>query len=220
MNRGVVIQTALRLLEENPTRPVTMAEVASALGIVTMGLYKHVRNKDDLLAGMAEALYADLDLRVDPKKPIEERLYQWAAKFRDFFIRRPYAHSLMAWDGQISSPLMGWTADLVVMLRAFGVPQEKLARTVTWLFREITAYVLFESAEKAGSQKAIANFDFSSLSPDRRETLKPILPEIMSYSGDDLYRMHIEAILAALKSIPADLPGDPPRNTKSRIRPR
>ncbi len=181
-----------------------MAEIASALGIVTMGLYKHVRNKDDLLAGMAEVLYADLDLRVDPSKPIDARFYQWTGKFRDFFLRRPYAHSLMAWDGQISSPLMGWTADLVSMLREFGVPPEKMARTVTWLFREITAYVLFESTEKTGSQKAIANFDFSALSPERQDALKPILPEIMSYTSEDLYRMHIAAALSAVKRIASE----------------
>lgn len=204
VNREVVIQTALRLLAENPNRSVTMAEIASALGIVTMGLYKHVRNKDDLLAGMAEVLYADLDLTVDPDKSIDARFYQWTGKFRDFFLRRPYAHSLMAWDGQISSPLMGWTADLVLMLQAFGVPPEKMARTVTWLFREITAYVLFESTEKTGSQKAIANFDFSALSSERQDALKPILPEIMSYTSDDLYRMHIEVVLAALKRVAAD----------------
>src|ERR1700677_1259269 len=59
LNRAKVIATALRLIEKKPDHNITMSEVASELGVVTMGIYKHVRNKDDLLEGMAQQVFSE-----------------------------------------------------------------------------------------------------------------------------------------------------------------
>src|SRR5712664_3344551 len=89
LNRNRVIAAALSLIEKKPAPDITMSELANELGIVTMGLYKHVRNKEDLLAGMAERVFAELDLSVDKNRSLDERFLQWARKYRDFFVARP-----------------------------------------------------------------------------------------------------------------------------------
>jgi AcrR family transcriptional regulator len=214
LNRAKLIATALRLIEKKPGHDITMSEVASELGIVTMGIYKHVRNKDDLLEGMAQQVFSELDLSIDATRSLDERFLQWAGKYRDFFIARPYANYLMAWHNRLSTDFMKWCGDLVGMLHEYGVPKRDLARTLAWLMRHLNAYVLLEQSttlNQVGDHGSLAGgFDITSLSPDKQRLLKPLLPDLVKHSSDDFYRFHIEATLQMLKQVAgvAEFPRD------------
>jgi AcrR family transcriptional regulator len=205
LNRAKVIATALRLIEKKPGHDITMSEVASELGIVTMGIYKHVRNKDDLLEGMAQQVFSELDLSIDATRGLDERFLQWAGKYRDFFIARPYANYLMAWHNRLSTDFMKWCGDLVGMLHEYGVQKRDLARTLAWLVRHLNAYVLLEQSTAVNHVgdhgRLVEGFDITSLSKDKQRLLKPLLPELARHSGDDFYRFHIEATLQTLKRV-------------------
>jgi len=214
LNRAKVIATALRLIEKKPDHNITMAEVASELGVVTMGIYKHVRNKDDLLEGMAQQVFSELDLSVDATRSLDERFLQWTGKYRDFFIARPYANYLIAWHNRLSTDFMKWCGDLVGMLHEYGVQKRDLARTLAWLVRHLNAYVLLEQStavNRVGDHgKVNEGFDITSLSKDQQRLLKPLLPQLARHSSDDFYRFHIEATLQMLKHVAgvAEVPRD------------
>jgi len=203
LNRKRVIATALSLIEKKPDHDITMSEVANELGIVTMGIYKHVRNKEDLLAGMAEQVFSELDLSIDANRSLDERFLQWAGKYRDFFVARPYANQLIAWHNSLSVDFMNWCGDLVAMLHEYRVAKRDLARTLAWLVRQLHAYVMLEQgtpSNHVGDQsKLVEGFDITSLSKDKQRLLKPLLPQLAKHSNDDFYRFHIEATLKMLK---------------------
>lgn len=203
LNRRRVIATALSLIERKPNHDITMSEVANELGIVTMGLYKHVRNKDDLLAGMAEQVFSELDLSIDANRSLDERFLQWAGKYRDFFVARPYANHLIAWHNRLSVDFMNWCGDLVAMLHEYGVAKKDLARTLAWLVRQLHAYVMLEQSTPSnhvGDQsKLVEGSDITRLSKDKQRLLKPLLPQLAKHSNEDFYRFHIEATLKMLK---------------------
>jgi TetR/AcrR family transcriptional regulator, tetracycline repressor protein len=205
LNRATVIATALRLIEKKPDHVITMSEVADELGVVTMGIYKHVRNKDDLLAGMAEQVFAELDLRVDANRSLDERFLQWAGKYRDFFIAHPYANHLIAWHNRLSADFMSWCGDLVGMLDEYGVKKGDQARTLAWLVRQLNAYVLLEQGtaiNRVGDHgKLVEGFDITTLTKDKQSLLKPLLAELATHTSDDFYRFHIEATLGMLKQV-------------------
>ena len=205
LNREKVIATAIRLMEEKPDHDVTMSEVASELGIVTMGIYKHVRNKEDLLAGMAERVFSELDLSVDEDGTLDQRFLQWAGKYRDFFVRRPYANHLIAWHDDLSESFMNWCGDLVAMLHEYRVKKKDLERTLAWLIRQLHAYVMLEQGttmNHLGDQgRLVEGFDITRLSRDKQRLLKPLLPRLAKHTNDDFYRFHIEATLKMLKQV-------------------
>jgi AcrR family transcriptional regulator len=178
-------------MEEKPDHDVTMSEVASELGIVTMGIYKHVRTKEDLLAGMAERVFSELDL--------------WAGKYRDFFVRRPYANHLIAWHDELSESFMNWCGDLVEMLHEYRVKKKDLERTLAWLIRQLHAYVMLEQGTTMNHLgdhgRLVEGFDITRLSRDKQRLLKPLLPRLAKHTNDDFYRFHIEATLKMLKQV-------------------
>ena len=61
LTRERVVATALRLADRDGLERASLRRVADELGVTPMALYRHVAGKEDLLDGMADLLYAELD---------------------------------------------------------------------------------------------------------------------------------------------------------------
>lgn len=62
LTRERVLRTAMALADEGGLESVTMRRLARELGVEAMSLYHHVANKDDLLDGMIDRVFAEIDL--------------------------------------------------------------------------------------------------------------------------------------------------------------
>lgn len=58
--RDEILEVAATLLEQEGPDALTMREVAARMGIRAPSLYKHVRDKDDIIAGVQERALIDL----------------------------------------------------------------------------------------------------------------------------------------------------------------
>jgi AcrR family transcriptional regulator len=59
LTRELIVQTALAVMDAEGLDAVTMRRVGRELGVEAMSLYNHVRDKEDLLDGISEAVMAD-----------------------------------------------------------------------------------------------------------------------------------------------------------------
>ena len=57
-----MLQAAVAVGDEEGLTGMSVRRVADRLGVTPMALYRHVGGKDDLLDGVADALYGELDL--------------------------------------------------------------------------------------------------------------------------------------------------------------
>jgi AcrR family transcriptional regulator len=57
-----VLQAALALADEAGLEAFSMRGLARELGVVPMALYKHVANKDELLDGMVDIVFSEIEL--------------------------------------------------------------------------------------------------------------------------------------------------------------
>src|ERR1700710_2377371 len=62
LNRDRVLQAAVTLADEAGLDGFSMRGLAQELGVVPMALYKHVANKDELLDGMVDLVFAEIAL--------------------------------------------------------------------------------------------------------------------------------------------------------------
>jgi AcrR family transcriptional regulator len=62
LDRGSVLRAGLELADQSGLGAVTLRRLADRLGVTPMALYRHVADKGDLLNGMADLLYAELDV--------------------------------------------------------------------------------------------------------------------------------------------------------------
>ncbi|RZS41207.1 TetR family transcriptional regulator [Herbihabitans rhizosphaerae] len=94
LSRERVIAAAMALADEKGAAGVTMRALATRLGVEAMSLYNHVAGREDLLDGMVDAVFGEIELPVstaDWKIAMRDR----AASSRAALRRHPWAVGLM-----------------------------------------------------------------------------------------------------------------------------
>ncbi|TCO22148.1 TetR family transcriptional regulator [Kribbella steppae] len=94
LSRERVVTAAMALADEKGAAGVTMRAIAAQLGVEAMSLYNHVAGREDILDGMVDAVFGEIDLPASTtgwKKAMRER----AASARTVLRRHPWAVGLM-----------------------------------------------------------------------------------------------------------------------------
>ena len=94
LNRERIVRAAVALADEAGLEALSMRKLADRLGAGTMSLYNHVENKDDLLDGMIDVVFSEIDLPAadaDWRTTMRER----AASVRESLACHPWATGLM-----------------------------------------------------------------------------------------------------------------------------
>ncbi|WP_394768531.1 TetR/AcrR family transcriptional regulator C-terminal domain-containing protein [Lacisediminihabitans sp.] len=90
LNRERVIAAAVRLADTAGLDALTMRRLGEDLGVEAMSIYNHVANKDDLINGMADAIFGEIELPSHSdgwKAAIRKR----SISFREVLARHPWA---------------------------------------------------------------------------------------------------------------------------------
>jgi AcrR family transcriptional regulator len=94
LTRDRIIQAALRIMDEEGLDAVTMRRVGRELGVEAMSLYNHVRDKEDVLDGIAEEVLGEFQFPGDDGDWTESaRLV--AREFRRLLLAHPAVMTLL-----------------------------------------------------------------------------------------------------------------------------
>jgi AcrR family transcriptional regulator len=94
LNRERVLRAAIRLADEAGVESLTMRKLAKQLGVEAMSLYNHVANKDDILDGIVEIVFSEIErppIGADWKTAMRQR----AISTREALSRHRWAVGLM-----------------------------------------------------------------------------------------------------------------------------
>jgi AcrR family transcriptional regulator len=94
LNRELVLRTGVMLADANGIDTLTMRKLGVELGVEAMSLYRHVANKSDLLDGMIDSVFGEIDLPADAtdwRKTMRRR----AVSVREVLSRHRWAIGLM-----------------------------------------------------------------------------------------------------------------------------
>ncbi len=94
LTRPRALATAVHLADAGGIDSLTMRRLAQALGVEAMSLYHHVANKDDILDGMVDLVFAEIDLPPEDE-PWRTAMHRRATSMRAALIRHPWAIGLM-----------------------------------------------------------------------------------------------------------------------------
>jgi AcrR family transcriptional regulator len=137
------------LADEQGLAAVTMQAVADRLGVTPMALYRHVKNKADLLDGVVERILLEVPLP-DPHDAWPDRLAALARGTRAAALRHPGVFPLLL-QRAAATPGARRTRDVVyAALREAGLPE----RDVVQLERMLATAVLGFAASEAGGRFA------------------------------------------------------------------
>lgn len=93
ITRDRILQTGIELADARGISGLTMRGLGEALGVEAMSLYNHVSNKADLLSGMMDAVFAEVEL---PSHSDDWRtaIHKRSVSFHAALIRHPWSSSL------------------------------------------------------------------------------------------------------------------------------
>jgi AcrR family transcriptional regulator len=94
LSREAVLGAAVAFADRNGLEALSMRKLGEAVGVEAMSLYNHVANKDDLLAGMIDVVFGEIDLP-SAKDGWKPALRQRAISMRLVLSRHRWAIGLM-----------------------------------------------------------------------------------------------------------------------------
>ncbi len=94
LSRDRALAAAMSIADAEGLDSLTMRRLAQELGVEAMSLYHHVANKEDILDGMVELVFAEIELPagdVGWRRAMEQRAFS----LRSTLTRHPWAISIM-----------------------------------------------------------------------------------------------------------------------------
>jgi AcrR family transcriptional regulator len=112
LSRDAVVAAALTIVDREGIEALTMRRVARELESSPMAIYRHVRDKDQLLVLMLDRLAATV--AVPPLDPAPRtRLQQACRAMRDGLARYPWVLDVLA-EGDLIAPAILWLVEEIV----------------------------------------------------------------------------------------------------------
>jgi TetR/AcrR family tetracycline transcriptional repressor len=136
LTRATVVDQALALADKSGLDSLTIRKLATELGVTPMALYWHFRGKDELLNGLAERIWGEIDLTVDRAAPWTEQIRRLLESLLTVLRAHPAAPELLLGSEKMNSePARNATELTLDILRTAGFSPEDAsfaARSVLW----------------------------------------------------------------------------------------
>lgn len=174
LSRSVIVDDALRVADAEGLDAVTIRRLATDHDVTPMALYWHFKDKDQLLDGLAERLFALVDLPVEPEEGIwDQRL----AAAQNAFVKVLRAHPSVAdlpltraLDSEAGLKVAEHTLGL---LREGGFSPDDAAEIGSFLLCAVTALVTGEP----GPEKTLGGEDRDAAVRVKRAHLMSLAPQ-------------------------------------------
>ncbi|MEO0602144.1 MAG: TetR/AcrR family transcriptional regulator C-terminal domain-containing protein [Myxococcota bacterium] len=158
LTRARVVEAALSVVAEEGLPGLSMRRMGRALGVEAMALYRHVRNKDDLL----DALYDHIVAQVDAPAggPWEAEVEALATSFRDVIFRNRACVPLLATrPGTTPNALAMLDRGIGVFQRA-GFDDDSAIDAFQTVFAFVVGHAVFHTAGGRLPDDALARREF------------------------------------------------------------
>jgi len=155
LTRQILIDTALRLLDEVGLDGLTVRRLAAELGVQSPALYWHVRTKQELLDGMADAIVQAPGMGPpDPAEPWQDWLRRRARGYRrSLLAHRDGARVVTSAQWLDPTTIKMFDAELAGMAECGFTPVLAL-HTITAVTNYVTGFVLREQTERPTDPQA------------------------------------------------------------------
>ncbi|MEV0175877.1 TetR/AcrR family transcriptional regulator [Streptomyces sp. NPDC050803] len=143
LSRERVIAAAVTVADEKGSAALTMRAVAEPLGVEAMSLYHHVAGREDILDGMVDAVFGEIDLPpggTDWKSAMRDRATSARAALR----RHPWAVGLMDSRSRPGPATLRHHDAVIGALRAGGFSVPMAAHAVSLIDSYLYGFVLQE----------------------------------------------------------------------------
>jgi AcrR family transcriptional regulator len=153
LSRQAIVDRALELGDAEGLDAVTLRRLAAEFAVTPMALYRHVRDKQDLMNAMTEVVLDDLDLTtgIDPAMPWTDKIRRALQNYKEQIEARPIAMALsIEYTGD--GPVSFWRMldDLLGILVEAGFEQRQAVVLIRMLSNLLAGYLLLVRTDANG----------------------------------------------------------------------
>jgi TetR/AcrR family tetracycline transcriptional repressor len=208
LSKAAVVEQALALGDAEGLDALTIRRLAQELGVTPMALYWHFRNKDELLAALAERIWSEIDTDIDASARWPHQLRGLLESLVRVLRSHPCASQLLvAGEKQSESALVATEVTLEV-LRSGGfdpLHAGEIARSALWTGLTLVmsepgfdpGLTDAERAEKIRRGRA----QLAVLPPDRYPCLVAGATAMTAYDPEFHYRFGIDLFIAGVEAV-------------------
>ena len=206
LTREEIIKEALGLLEEHGPGALSMRRLAERLGVAPNALYTYVRGKADLVDGLVDQVYADLDLDLDPAGDWTEQLTVLGQAVRAHLLAHPAVVPFALQQPGLGPHGLRLGEAIYEVLRPAGFSDQAVVGTVYALLTYVLGFVALEipraGVDEQTSDELVRRMwaFFAALPPGEFPHHVQLAPLLARISTDDQFRFGIRTFLAGLNA--------------------
>ncbi|MER5974580.1 TetR/AcrR family transcriptional regulator [Streptomyces sp. NPDC002055] len=204
LTRQRVLRTAVELADAGGLETLSMRKLGEAVGVEAMSLYNHVANKEDLLDGMVDLVFGEVELPT-PGEDWRQAMRQRAVSLRHALSRHGWAIGLMESRSTPGPATLRHHEAVLGCLRQGGFSLALTAHAVSVLDSYIYGFALQEKALPFGAPDETAELAESIMS-GFGDGEYPYLTEIATahvmrpgYAYGDEFETGLDLILTGLQ---------------------
>jgi TetR/AcrR family transcriptional regulator, tetracycline repressor protein len=208
LTRELILQAALKILDEQGLAGISMRKLAASLNVEAMSLYNYIKDKQDLLDGLANQVLSQIDLP-DPSLAWNQRLEAIALLLYGALIRHPGLVIVLASEqGRPTSLKVTQGIDsMIAALAEAGLSPKQQVNAYRGLLAMCLGFVLTHT-QGLSKTKAQALQDWETQEPPQWDgELHPHLTMLMPYfkqtHADDDFQFMLHAYLDYIQAVAA-----------------
>jgi AcrR family transcriptional regulator len=174
--REQIVDAAVALLREAPDESLTMARVAKAVGLTPMALYRHFKDRDELMDEVVGRILTERNAAIPREGPWQDQLRAWILGGLDHLV--PCAQVVQVVFAGGSSRWVHDAATLVRILEQAGLADEQLAEMQVWIALSVGGYVMAEASRRQAPNTPEVYAALAHLDPEDADRLAALIPQI------------------------------------------
>ncbi len=203
LTREQILGAAYDLVRREGRDALTMRAVAEELGTGPMSLYTHVRDKAELLEGVAAQALEQIEVDEGSGENWQARLAAWAISLRSQLLAHPEALELLGKQHHGSPQLLRAVRGAIQNLRDAGFEVGPAAQAVDGLLWVSIGFASLEIAQRQQPRQETPGEQFSvalaTMSDEERSEIASYLPFFATEDLDELYASVLRRFIAGLE---------------------
>jgi AcrR family transcriptional regulator len=171
-----IVDAAVTLVLTEPDEPLTMARVANAVGLTPMALYRHFRDRDELMDEVVGRILLERNAAIPREGPWQDQLRAWVLGGLEYLV--PCAQIVQVVFAGGSSRWLHDAATLARILEQAGFVDDELADLQVWIALSVGGYVMAEASRRKGPNMSETYAALAHLAPDDADRMVRLIPKI------------------------------------------
>jgi len=161
LTRERVVAAALELVDDGGLGALSMRKVAAGLGVEAMSLYRHVKNKGDLLDALHEHLIGQVSSD-GLTGPWPDQVTSLARRFRAVLFAHPACVPLLATRAATTPQALAVVEAGIAVLEAEGWPADDAIDAFQTVFCFVVGHAVFHTAGGQLPDDVLARREFEA----------------------------------------------------------